>query len=237
VSVFRRDRLADEPPAPPAGASTGEGGGALLGGTDEIRPWLMPRVLRKEQAAQAGDVIGFAVGGELFAVLGAQGPDGPDSLFAVGNADADRLGVSSQQLWAWGLENLRNDPATVRPVNATAGGQLNAVLAKSTYGATHVLRLNELLGEPAPYGALVTVPHVSTLIYLVLRSHVDMRMVPYLMYLVAELQQGDGNALSSELYWWTPEGIEAQGVQLQGERAQLSVTPRFREMLQTLPQS
>lgn len=237
MSVFRRDRLADQPPASPA-AAAGRGGSALLsGGADEIRPWLMPRVLRADQAAQAGDVVGYSIGGSLYAVLGAQGPDGPESLFAVGTADAERIGIPSDQLWTWGLENLRGDSVTVRPIEATAGGRLHAVLAESTYGATHLLRLRELIGEPTPYGALVTVPHVSTLIYLVLRSHADMRMVPYLMYLVAELQRGDDNALSSELYWWTEEGVEPQGVTLQGESAQLTVTPRFREMLQTLPQN
>lgn len=197
----------------------------------------MPRVLRREQAAQAGDVIGYGIGGQLYAVLGAQGPDGPDSLFAVGGGDAGRLGVSLKQLWAWGLENLRKDQVEIRQIHTTAGGRLNTVLAQSTYGGTHVLRLGELLDEPTPYGALVTVPHVSTAVFMVLHSHVDMRMVPYMMYLLAELQQGDGGALSTELYWWTPEGLEPQGVTLQGESAQLSVTARFRDMLQNLPQS
>lgn len=237
MSVFRRERLADQPSAPSAAASPREGGALLGGAAEEIRPWLMPRVLRREQAAQAGDVIGFGVGGQLYAVLGAQGPDGPDSLFAVGTSDAERLGVPSQQLWSWGLDNLRNDQVDLRRLQTTSGGVLNVVLAQSTYGATHVLRLGELMEEPAPYGALVTVPHVSAVTYLPLRSHVDMQMVPYMMYLISELQQGDGNALSSELYWWTKEGIEPQGVTLQGESAQLSVTSRFREMLQNLPQS
>jgi hypothetical protein len=236
LSVFRREGLADRPAPPPAAADPGQGG-ALPGEADDIRPWLMPRVLRREQAAQAGDVIGYGIGGQLYAVLGAQGPDGPDSLFALGGGDANRLGVPIRELWNWGLENLRKDEVETRHVYATAGGKFNVVMSQSTYGATHVVRLGDLLTEPAPYGVLVTVPHVSVLTYMVLRTHVDMRMVPYLMYLLAELQQGDGGALSSELYWWTEKGLEPQGVTLQGESAQLSVTARFRDMLQTLPQS
>lgn len=237
MALFRRDRLADQPSAPTTADRPREGGALLGGAAEEIRPWLMPRVLRREQAAQAGDVIGHAIGGQLYAVLGVQGPDGPDSLFAVGTSDAARLDLSPEQLWGWGLENLRNDQVSLRQIPATSGGTLNVITSQSTYGATQLLRLGELLPEPAPYGALVTVPHVSAVTYLVLRTHVDMRMVPYMMYLMAELQQGDGGALSTELYWWTTDGVEPQGVTLQGESAQLSVTARFRDMLQQLPQS
>jgi hypothetical protein len=203
-------------------------------GPERIAPHLVLRLMRRADLPAGYDVVSTVLSDELFGLLCVQ-EQGRDGVRPVGNADAQRWGSDPRTLWGWGLDNLRRDEISVRPTDTTTGNRLHVVMGRSGTASAQLLRVAELLHEPAPFGLFVAVPVHGVLIFMVLRSHADLRMVPFVINTGRSLGRSSP-MLSERLYWWHNGSLEHIGVTMRSpDDAQLSVQLGFHQMLQHLP--
>jgi hypothetical protein len=170
-------------------------------GFDQVRPLLLPRVSRAEDLRNEGTLI-RDLGADLIAALCVRG--GHDG-FPVGRSLASQWGVDDAELWTIALDNLRREPHDLskavredRPVYMLVGD--------TWYTSANLLRLDELIDEPAPHGMLVIAPSFNALGFWVIPDiGVANAMFPMQKLgrdLWKKVSAGDWG-LSPDLFWWS----------------------------------
>lgn len=203
-------------------------------GPERVAPHLALRLMRRADLPAGYDVIATLLSEELFGLLCVR-EEGREGVRPVGNADAQRWGSDPRTLWGWGLDNLRREEISVRSDETTTGNTLHVVTGRSGTASAQLLRIGELLREPAPYGLLLAVPVDGALLYLTLRSHADLRMVRFVLDTGRALSRG-GAMLSERLYWWHNGTMEDLRVTVIGPQdVRIGAQAGFHQMLAHLP--
>jgi hypothetical protein len=155
--------------------------------------------LRVQKAGTLGTgAISAPIGGELHAVLVL---DLPSFVTPVRVADLAAWERPAEQLVALALENVKaQEHVDLNPMEL-AGTRIYAVSGKSVFVATLGLAVDELLGKPTEFGALVAMPSGHILLC---HSIADKRSLRALEAMAAgSLQafEGGPSPLSPDLMW------------------------------------
>jgi hypothetical protein len=152
--------------------------------------------------------------------------------------------VDSDELWAIALANLRREEVDVHPAPT---GTLEFYAAYGgPFTATNVRRLDELVGRPMPYGALVGLPSQRVLHVTVLKQMDDVLHVPSLEARnkrVRESEDVPRCRLVDDIFWWYDGELSLLQVRHKKDAAgvvhSVSVTssPRFKVVARGMPAS
>lgn len=95
-------------------------------------------------------------------------------------------------------------------------------------------RLEDVLDEPAPYGALVTVPNNHQATLHVVRDVDAITMVPWLAFLIGPLNRCP-DPLSPSVYWWKDGFLHPVVLSEQGGHPRMALPPALEELAAALP--
>ncbi|MCO6007809.1 hypothetical protein NE236_22785 [Actinoallomurus purpureus] len=203
-------------------------------GPERVAPHLGLRLMRRDALPAGYDAISIVLSDEIFGLLCVR-EEGREGVRPVGAADAHRWGSDPRTLWGWGLDNLRREDLDVRSDETVAGNALHIVTGPSGTASAQLLRIGELLREPASFGLLLTVPVDGVLIFMVLRSHADLAAVPSIHETSRSVAR-TGAMLSDRVYWWYQGAMEDVPITVLGaQQARISPRPGLHRMLQHLP--
>lgn len=110
-------------------------------------------------------------------------------------------GLSKQDLWFTALGNMAQDAYDLQRFQTSTDTEVNVVKGHTWPGTAHVMRLVDLMYEPAPYGAVVMMPDTNTMLYSVLRSKRSLPMIPFIFQTFQSLSAGV-QPLTDQLIWW-----------------------------------
>jgi hypothetical protein len=204
VSLFHRRT----PPLPPDGippehrlpAPAGPVLPRRPGGFERVRPLLRPMLARLDQIPPAAGVVVKPVDLDLAAVLHVRG-DPLDRL--VTHSDLRTWEVDGAVPWAIALHNLRRDPPEPELVGYPPDPLWRVLESPSPYTAANLLRLEELLAEPTPNGAVLIVPSRHVLAARAIASGRDLAAIAEVYeHTVAVATKAGPMALYSDVLWW-----------------------------------
>ncbi|MDQ0988883.1 hypothetical protein [Streptomyces sp. V3I7] len=153
------------------------------------------------------DAMTRVVGGGLVAEVQLKGEYGD---LTIDTEQTRRWDVSPAEVWSAAMANLRREPCDIH--EAVAGDSpLCVVLGTGEHTAAQVLRLDELIGRPAPYGVLVVVPRTDGLVFWIINGPDLLTAGPYLQKYggkLRDLPEASERRLSEELFWWSDGVLE-----------------------------
>ncbi|MFF3892686.1 hypothetical protein ACFYY3_05745 [Streptomyces sp. NPDC001812] len=209
---------------------------------ERARGALLPAV-RLVQESDRPDEMTRALGDRLLAEVQLIGER---SVLTVGTEQTRHWDVSPADVWSLALANLRRQPCEVHDMGPE-GSPVLVVLGSGEHTAAHLLRLDELVARPAPYGVLVVAPRTDTLAFWVVTGMNVVTAGPALQKFGAGLRDHaePEQRLSDELYWWSDGLLEhivlpdleagtARGLGTPGRPHTIQATPRFLDMLHRL---
>ncbi len=175
---------------------------ALAGSLETAGPALKVRLYHPDYLAQIG-------ADRLIHRIPAEGLvetlvyDLPGSVRTVPPEHARRWGRPDGELFRRGLANVRAEASPARQTfDLDRGTRFHALVGDSFFVASHALFLEEYLGPPTEFGALVSVPHRHAVLY---HAIADMRVVVAVSSMIpvtfGMYQEGPGS-VSAGIYWW-----------------------------------
>jgi hypothetical protein len=146
--------------------------------------------------------------------------DLPGSVRTVPPDHVRNWGVSTDELFRIGLDNVKAEPPPLRQTfDVGKGAVIQALVGDSFFTASHVLFLEKHLEAASTYGALVALPHRHAVLFHPIE---DMRVIGAVNSMIpiafGMYQEGPGS-LSPGLYWWRsgtltllPTKVSAQSI-------------------------
>jgi hypothetical protein len=176
---------------------------ARAGALENVRSWIKVRLYHTDYLSQMGDT-GLVHRQPADGLIETLVYDLPGSVRTVPPGHVRSWGVPEEELFRLGLANVRAErPGPVlQSFDIGKGAVLRALVGDSFFTASHVLFLEEHLGDRPEFGALVAVPHRHAALFYpiidlgVLAAVNSMIPIAFGMY-----QEGPGS-LSSGIYWW-----------------------------------
>jgi hypothetical protein len=169
---------------------------------------LLPRMRLAEKSEIHLDAMTRIVGGELIGEVQLRG-EYADLL--IRTDQTRRWDVSPAEVWSVAMANLRRQPCDVHEV-VPGESPICAVLGSGIQTAAHVLRLDELMGRPTPYGAFVVLPRTDALAFWIINGPGLITAGPTLQRYgskLRDLPQSPERRLSQQLFWWSDGTLES----------------------------
>jgi hypothetical protein len=186
---------------------------------DDVRPSLRVRLYHPDYLSQVGsDHLVHRVPAE--GLVETLVFDLPGTVRTVPLEHVERWDRPRDELFRIGLENVKAEPAPkVESLDLGQGAACRVITGDSYFVASHALFLGDYLDGPAPFGALVSVPHRHAVLF---HAIADMRVILAIHSLIpvtfGMYQEGPGS-ISDSLYWWKdgewmrlPSKVTAQSV-------------------------
>jgi hypothetical protein len=176
------------------------------GGPDRVRHLLFPRIVATGAARE--DAVLRPLGGGLAAALCVRAGNGGG--YPLEHSTLRSWDVDSAELWALALHNLRRDAVTPREM-VPGPNPLRALEGPAWHTAAHLLRLDDLIGAPTPYGVLTILPCDSWLLYWVIRGPEVLTAGMSMQRTARSLWEQVRNSparLSPYLLWWHENVLE-----------------------------
>jgi len=129
--------------------------------------------------------------------------DLPTSVRTVSCAEAERWGLSTDELFAIGRRNLRQAgllSTTVVPLDQ--GTSLTLLSGDPFYAASHLLILDDYLGAEPDHGMLVGIPKRDVLILHEIHNVGAMEAITAMLQVIVEMHHDGPGSLSPYLYWY-----------------------------------
>lgn len=148
------------------------------------------------------DSITAQLGGGLAALLVAMGAPGTARAHAVPAHFTPRWNSTPPDLLARALRNMEHDRLAIETLAGGNGGPaLHVVTGQDGLpGAGHVLRLEQVLGQKLPHGALVAMPSNNRFYAVPIHSGDDLSLLDPLISAVRGLAE-HGPVLSQDAFW------------------------------------
>jgi hypothetical protein len=188
-------------------------------GLEHVRPLLRPRLLLQESLPAWNAPLHRAVGAGLVAALEVSGEH---TEHRVTVHDVAAWGADVDGLWAAAYANLRSEHHVIEQQ-----GSMSTVTGSSSYVASHVLRLGELLDDAAPNGVLFAVPHPYLVLFHRLAGADSVLVLRDLPRTVATLADDRFGVFSMRLYWWQDGVVEEVTVGDTGQEVGIGGSERF----------
>jgi hypothetical protein len=157
-------------------------------------------------------------------LLGVLVLDLPAGLVMVPGTQAALWGQTHDALYAIALLNSWAGVLVTRRAHEVASGLVvHSLQTGSAFTATQVTALEHHLGEPAPHGALVTIPAVHTLMFHVVEGAHARSAVASLASMALSLSVPRPLAVSPFVYWWRARLPLAPVTEIQGNRYRIAL--------------
>jgi len=177
------------------------------GGSERVRSLLVPVLNLEASTSQEYDPTVRHLGGGFVARLGVRGLRVSTGAHVVHADDVRRWGADPNELWAIAMHNLRRTEHEVRSVDSS--GKTTYAVAGGFFNMEHLLRLDELLDTPTPYGVLVAAPRREFWLFHPIRGgHALMFAVESFPTMIGELSN-IATPFSDRIYWWAEGHLEA----------------------------
>lgn len=204
MSLFRRRKpqisTTAQQPADPFPLSTADDAERAAVLSDGVPARLRPRLVPVSSVPEDKGYLVFLASVDLALLICAAGPRWSHP---VRFADAERWGVSPDDLRRLAMAGLQEEPLQNLPgVTTATGNPMHVFKCESWPVAPNVLLMERMLTGKAPNGALVGLPHQNYLWFIELRDARDFAALKFLSGLNRELCEEPG-ALSRGIYWWT----------------------------------
>ncbi|MFO0760661.1 MAG: hypothetical protein U0359_29555 [Byssovorax sp.] len=153
---------------------------------------------------------------------------GPANI-GVPRATAERWGLSSEELWALAVDNLRAEPRLQVMRGAPRGARAVDMLAGETpFASSHLLFFERYMRGAPGYGALFTVPQRHVILRHRIRDASVLGVVPFLRAMTDDAFARGPGAISRGIYWWRPGGaIERLELFTAGDALVVAPSARF----------
>ncbi|GAA3765030.1 hypothetical protein HDA32_001252 [Spinactinospora alkalitolerans] len=142
----------------------------LLGEPFHIAAPFLRVLLTGEPTMLGPDQLAYSINPYLTAMVGYRLHPATYESAIMEKRHAQAWGVSKQDLWFTALGNMAYDRYEPQALQAAGDTVVHAVHGVTWPGSAHMMRLVEVMREPAPFGAVVMLPNPNTLLYAVLRS-------------------------------------------------------------------
>lgn len=154
----------------------------------------------------------------------------------ITRAQAQHWGVEDDAVWAEArrhtLSEIKDLTVTVHDV--AAKGSARVFAGDGDYVSSLPVVLEDMLDEPAPYGALVTVPTNHHATVHVVRDADAVGLVPWLACLMGPLNRCP-DPLSPSVYWWKEGFLHPVELSEQGGHPRIVLPPALEEFAAALP--
>ncbi|TDQ52144.1 hypothetical protein [Actinorugispora endophytica] len=195
----------------------------------EAAPWLRV-LLTGDPGAMGTDKLAYSVNPLLTALLIYRTDPGSYSGIVLDKRHTRAWGRDKQDLWFTALGNMAYDQVREQALYSGTDTDVRIVHGVDWAGSAHVMRLPELMREPAPHGALVMLPDANTMVYTVLRSRRSMPVIPFLYRTFLDLRT-DG-AVTDQLLWWRGGRVHGMStLPADGGGVQVKHSPEFSNMI------
>ncbi|WP_147280105.1 hypothetical protein [Marinitenerispora sediminis] len=158
-------------------------------------------VLTGDPTALGGDKLAYSVNPLLTALLCFRLNPSSYEAAILDRRHAEAWGLTKQDLWFTALGNMAHDQYDLQSFPTNADTAVNVVHGITWPGSAHVMRLVEIMREPAPFGAVVMLPSPNTMLYAVLHSKRSRPIIPFIYQTFQSLVE-DGDPLTDQLIWW-----------------------------------
>lgn len=105
--------------------------------------------------------------------------DLPDAVVTTSVDKMEAAGLTQEEAWEIGLQNLRREPFEVESLTMPSGTTVRLYSGESIFVASHVLRLDELVGEQDAYIFLPTRHQMMVLLREEAKSEDDLGRLAY----------------------------------------------------------
>ncbi|EOR72069.1 hypothetical protein JCM3263A_11470 [Thermobifida fusca] len=193
---------------------------------DVAAPWLRVLMIGDPAAAGPYDKLAYSINPELTALLVYRTDPGNYSGVVLDKRHTQAWGRTKQDLWFTALGNMAYDQYQEYTVSSGGDTDVHVVQGIGWAGSAHVMRLSDVMQQPAPYGALVMLPDTNVLAYTVLRSR---RSLPAISTLYSVFQQlNEGNAVTDQMLWWRDGRLQGMATRPAGNGGvQVRHSPEF----------
>ncbi|MCF2531661.1 hypothetical protein [Yinghuangia soli] len=248
MAMFRRNRPAAGQPAPYGQSAPGQpmqsGPGGAPGAGGDVRQMLVGAPVERIRLDLrltvtrggphiAPPALAWPLTDELAAVACVRLPDGAIVTAEVPMAQA--WGMAAEDVWLQSATNLRSEHFARSEFDTAAGVPMTMFTGQGWPGTAHLGRLGEALGEDLPYGALATLPDENTLLVIPIRNPRVLDQLGQMYATGHELTRGQ-QPMSSRPLWWHEGIVEPLDVQWHGQAGQISGSPRFNQVMSSIPQ-
>jgi hypothetical protein len=211
---------------------------ARAGTLDGVRPFLKVRLYHtdyREQMGGTGLVHRVPAEGLIETLV----YDLPGSVRTVPPDHVRKWGVAEDELFRIGLANVKTEqpPPVAQKFEVGKGAQIRALVGDSFFTASHALFLEDHVGPPSDFGAVVAVPHRHAVLF---HPIADMRVIGAVNSMIpiafGMYQEGPGS-LSSSLYWWKGGSLTLLPTKVTAQSISFSPPPAFvEEVLNRVPE-
>jgi hypothetical protein len=128
--------------------------------------------------------------------------DLPSSVATVSSDKAGAWGMSVDELFRVGIENVRAEGPLESMIQDVEGIPITLLGGESFFTTTHACFLEDYLRPPSPHGALIGLPHRGALLVHPVREKKALRAVQPLIQITRGMYEEGPGSLSPEIYWW-----------------------------------
>lgn len=181
------------------------------------------------------DSVTVQLGGGLAALLVAMGAPGTGRAHAVPAHFTPRWNSTPPDLLSRALRNMERDRLTIEAVAGGNGGPaLHVVTGQDGLpGAAHVLRLEQVLGQKLPNGALVAMPSNNRFYAVPLHSGDDLSLLDPLVSAVRGLAE-HGPVLSQDAFWLREGQLDPLNATIKDGELRFFPSDAFKQLLPKL---
>jgi hypothetical protein len=163
--------------------------------------------------------------------------DLPSSMVTVNGDSLNTWGISSGDLFAVALGNLRKQGCPRHEAfEIDKGIQIIAALGDSFFTASHVLLLEEYPEFVGTHGSLVSVPHRRALLCYPINDLNVVGVVHRLWSMTAGMEKQGPGSISPQIYWYFKGKFTAIPCAVEGNSLSVRPPEAFVDMLKTLPE-
>lgn len=196
---------------------------------EEAGPLLRVRLLAEDFQFSGGQIVNRAVTDGLISVVVV---DQPNGMSFVTHQQANDWGIEHGRLFAMSEQNTRNEPRTIRVVQGEA--PLRFLTSEHWYASSHLLWLDEVLDQPAPFGAIASIPTRDFLTFQPVRDASIAASIDGSIAWTARVFADGPWSLSPNLLWWRASSISVL-TSFDGVTVRFTPPPEFVEILERLP--
>ncbi|MFD0783219.1 hypothetical protein ACFQZ8_04680 [Micromonospora azadirachtae] len=134
------------------------------------------------------------------------------------------------------IENMRRDSVMVESYDQGEHSPLYVVVDQGVSGVAHLVRLNELLGDDLPHGAIIGIPREHQILAVPIRKARDLATIEPVLRLVQSVGSKASDRLSLDTYWFHQGRLHPLRAEMKnGQLEQIFPPDEFHRLIEQLP--